>query len=190
MAMSNRGFYAHVNIFFLHCVITTNQQQGALWHLKRLLCRARSSASSVPPSAAAATFREEMAARGGFQATPTGGGGGTMGPGPPVPGAGPGMGPGTPSGRMGPSSATQNHMYRSPMPGPGYPVSYRSIFCCWLVSLSARTKPPTAALSQAANVILCLSVRTKSNTNSRAAQKRGDPFQTFFFTALYSGLRV
>lgn len=77
--------------------------------------------SSVPPPAAA-TSREEMAARGGFQAAPTGGGGGAMGPGPPVPGAGPGMGPGTPSGRMGPSSAAQNHMYRSPMPGPGYPV--------------------------------------------------------------------
>eukprot|EP00064_Thunnus_orientalis_P018158 superscaffoldBa00004090_g18250 len=69
----------------------------------------------------AATFREEMAARGGFQSAPTGGGGGAMGPGPPVPGAGPGMGPGTPSGRMVPSSAAQNHMYRSPMPGPGYP---------------------------------------------------------------------
>ncbi|XP_076864717.1 SWI/SNF-related matrix-associated actin-dependent regulator of chromatin subfamily D member 1 [Brachyhypopomus gauderio] len=68
-----------------------------------------------------------MAARGGFQqAAPGGagggggGGGGGMGPGPPVPGGGPGMGPGTPSGRMGPSGA-QNHMYRSPMPGPGYP---------------------------------------------------------------------
>lgn len=69
-----------------------------------------------------------MAARGGFQAAPTGGGGGAMGPGPPVPGGGPGMGPGTPSGRMGPSPAAQNHMYRSPMPGPGYPVRYRSIF--------------------------------------------------------------
>lgn len=69
-----------------------------------------------------------MAARGGFQAAPTGGGGGAMGPGPPVPGAGPGMGPGTPSGRMVPSPAAQNHMYRSPMPGPGYPVRYRSIF--------------------------------------------------------------
>ena len=79
----------------------------------------------APP---AATFREEMAARGGFQTAPTGGGGGAMGPGPPVPGAGPGMGPGTPSGRMGPSSAAQNHMYRSPMPGPGYPVRYHSIF--------------------------------------------------------------
>uniref|UniRef100_A0A3Q2XA86 SWI/SNF related BAF chromatin remodeling complex subunit D1 n=1 Tax=Hippocampus comes TaxID=109280 RepID=A0A3Q2XA86_HIPCM len=62
-----------------------------------------------------------MAARGGFQSAPTGGGGGVMGPGPPVPGAGPGMGPGTPSGRMGSSPAAQNHMYRSPMPGPGYP---------------------------------------------------------------------
>lgn len=68
-----------------------------------------------------------MAARGGFQSTPTAGGGGAMGPGPPVPGAAPGMGPGTPSGRMGPTSGAQNHMYRSPMPGPGYPVSYRSI---------------------------------------------------------------
>lgn len=89
------------------------------------LC-SRSRGSSVPPPAA--TYREEMAARGGFQTAPTGGGGGAMGPGPPVPGAGPGMGPGTPSGRMGPSSAAQNHMYRSPMPGPGYPVRYRSIF--------------------------------------------------------------
>lgn len=69
-----------------------------------------------------------MAARGGFQTAPTGGGGGAMGPGPPVPGAGPGMGPGTPSGRMVPSPAAQNHMYRSPMPGPGYPVRYRSVF--------------------------------------------------------------
>lgn len=86
----------------------------------------RSRGSSVPLPAA--TFREEMAARGGFQSAPTGGGGGAMGPGPPVPGAGPGMGPGTPSGRMGPSPAAQNHMYRSPMPGPGYPVRYRSIF--------------------------------------------------------------
>lgn len=69
-----------------------------------------------------------MAARGGFQTAPTGGGGGAMGPGPPVPVAGPGMGPGTPSGRMGPSPAAQNHMYRSPMPGPGYPVRYHSVF--------------------------------------------------------------
>lgn len=68
-----------------------------------------------------------MAARGGFQSASTGGGGGGMGPGPPVPGGGPGMGPGTPSGRMGPSSGAQNHMYRSPMPGPGYPVSRHSI---------------------------------------------------------------
>lgn len=82
-----------------------------------------------------ATFTEEMAARGGFQTTPTGGSGGAMGPGPPVPGAGPGMGPGTPPGRMGPSPAAQNHMYRSPMPGPGYPVRYRSIFAA--VSLAS-----------------------------------------------------
>ncbi|KAF3856610.1 hypothetical protein F7725_017333 [Dissostichus mawsoni] len=64
---------------------------------------------------------ERMAARGGFQSAPTGGVVGAMGPGPPVQGAGPGMGPGTPTGRMVPSSAQQNHMYRSPMPGPGYP---------------------------------------------------------------------
>uniref|UniRef100_A0A4W5QW36 SWI/SNF related BAF chromatin remodeling complex subunit D1 n=1 Tax=Hucho hucho TaxID=62062 RepID=A0A4W5QW36_9TELE len=62
-----------------------------------------------------------MAARGSFQSAPTGGGGGGMGPGPPVQGGGPGMGPGTPGGRMGPSSGAQNHLYRSPMPGPGYP---------------------------------------------------------------------
>lgn len=65
-----------------------------------------------------------MAARGSFQSAPTGGGGGGMGPGPPVQGGGPGMGPGTPGGRMGPSSGAQNHLYRSPMPGPGYPVSH------------------------------------------------------------------
>ena len=106
---------------------TTDEQQGPLGdrqHHPKL--RSRSRGSFVPPPAA--TFREEMAARGGFQTAPTGGGGGAMGPGPPVPGAGPGMGPGTPSGRMGPSSAAQNHMYRSPMPGPGYPVRYHSIF--------------------------------------------------------------
>ncbi|KAJ3603257.1 hypothetical protein NHX12_030999 [Muraenolepis orangiensis] len=74
-----------------------------------------------------------MAARGGFQSAPTGvvvGGGGVgMGPGPPVPGGGgPGMGPGTPSsGRMGPSSGPQNPMYRSPMPGPGYPVGTKPL---------------------------------------------------------------
>uniref|UniRef100_A0A8C8BTU1 DM2 domain-containing protein n=2 Tax=Oncorhynchus TaxID=8016 RepID=A0A8C8BTU1_ONCTS len=63
-----------------------------------------------------------MAARGSFQSAPTGGGsGGGMGPGPQVQGGGPGMGPGTPGGRMGPSSGAQNHLYRSPMPGPGYP---------------------------------------------------------------------
>ncbi|XP_031669944.1 SWI/SNF-related matrix-associated actin-dependent regulator of chromatin subfamily D member 1 isoform X1 [Oncorhynchus kisutch] len=62
-----------------------------------------------------------MAARGSFQSASTGGGGGGMGPGPPVQGGGPGMGPGTPGGRMGPSSGAQNHLYRSPMPGPGYP---------------------------------------------------------------------
>ncbi|KAG9339672.1 hypothetical protein JZ751_023318 [Albula glossodonta] len=61
-----------------------------------------------------------MAARGGFQTAPGGGGGG-MGTGPPGASGPPGMGPGTPSGRMGPSSGAQNHMYRSPMPGPGYP---------------------------------------------------------------------
>lgn len=109
-----------------------NLQLGSLEDRQRhpKLC-SRSRGSSVPPTAA--TFRHllrdpDMATRGGFQAAPTGGGGGAMGPGPPVPGAGPGMGPGTPSGRMGPSSAAQNHMYRSPMPGPGYPVRYRSIF--------------------------------------------------------------
>lgn len=65
---------------------------------------------------------EKMAARGSFQAAPTGGVGGSMGPGPPVTGGAPGIGPGTPAGRMGPSSGAQNHLYRSPMPGPGYPV--------------------------------------------------------------------
>lgn len=73
---------------------------------------------------------EKMAARGGFQqAAPGGGGGGGgggMGPGPPVPGGGgPGMAPGTPAGRMGPAGP-QNPMYRSPMPGPGYPVRART----------------------------------------------------------------
>lgn len=67
-----------------------------------------------------------MANRGGFQAAAAGGGSGGMGPGPPVGGGGPGMGPGTPSGRMGPSPGAQNHLYRSPMPGPGYPVRYTS----------------------------------------------------------------
>lgn len=108
------------------CCSTSVVQQGSLgpsFLLYKPWSRSRGS-SVLPP---AATFREEMAARGGFQTAPTGGGGGAMGPGPPVPGAGPGMGPGTPSGRMGPSSAAQNHMYRSPMPGPGYPVRYRSI---------------------------------------------------------------
>ncbi|XP_066528280.1 SWI/SNF-related matrix-associated actin-dependent regulator of chromatin subfamily D member 1 [Hoplias malabaricus] len=74
-----------------------------------------------------------MAARGGFQSAAPGAGGppggpgggagagaGGMGPGPPVPGGGPGMGPGTPAARMGPG-APQNHLYRSPMAGPGYP---------------------------------------------------------------------
>ncbi|KAG5838996.1 hypothetical protein ANANG_G00229670 [Anguilla anguilla] len=66
--------------------------------------------------------REKMASRGGFQAAPGGGGGGMgAGTGPPGVGGPPGMGPGTPSGRMGPSSGPQNHLYRSPMPGPGYP---------------------------------------------------------------------
>lgn len=92
-----------------------------------------------------------MAARGGFQTAPTGGGGGAMGPGPPVPGAGPGMGPGTPSGRMGPSSAAQNHMYRSPMPGPGYPVRYRSIFAAVALA-SPLEQSLTAALSLVANI--------------------------------------
>lgn len=67
-----------------------------------------------------------MANRGGFQAAAAGGGSGGMGPGPPVGGGAPGMGPGTPSGRMGPSPGAQNHLYRSPMPGPGYPVRYNS----------------------------------------------------------------
>jgi len=98
---------------------------GIVTTLPRKLC-SRSRGNSVPPPAA--TFREEMAARGGFQSAPTAGGGVAMGPGPPVPIAGPDMGPGTPSGRMIPSSAAQNHMYRSPMPGPGYPVRYHSIF--------------------------------------------------------------
>lgn len=66
-----------------------------------------------------------MAARGGFQAAPGGGGGG-MGTGPPGAGGPPVMGPGTPSGRMGPSSGAQNHLYRSPMPGPGYPVGLKA----------------------------------------------------------------
>lgn len=68
-----------------------------------------------------------MAARGGFQqAASGGGGGGAMGPGPPVPGGGgPVMAPGTPAGRMGPAGP-QNPMYRSPMPGPGYPVRART----------------------------------------------------------------
>lgn len=87
--------------------------------------RSRSRDTCVHPPA---TFREEMAARGGFQTAPTGAAAGAMGPGPPVPVVGPGMGPGAPSGRMVPSPAAQNHMYRSPMPGPGYPVRYGSIF--------------------------------------------------------------
>lgn len=68
-----------------------------------------------------------------------------MGPGPPVPGAGPGMGPGTPSGRMVSSPAAQNHMYRSPMPGPGYPVSYLTSLL-GDAELAGRTKPPSPAL--------------------------------------------
>lgn len=71
-----------------------------------------------------------MAARGGFQqaavGAPGGGGGAGMGPGAPVPGpGGPGMAPGTPTGRMGPAGP-QNPIYRSPMPGPGYPVRART----------------------------------------------------------------
>lgn len=113
-----------------------------------------------------------MAARGGFQSAPTGGGGGAMGPGPPVPGAGPGMGPGTPSGRMGPSSAAQNHMYRSPMPGPGYPVRYRSIFAA-----DALASP----LEQSLSPLLChrwlaltppSPVRATAHTNRLPVEKR------------------
>lgn len=78
-----------------------------------------------------------MANRGGFQTAVAGGGSGGMGPGPPVGGGPPGMGPGTPSGRMGPSPGAQNHLYRSPMPGPGYPVRYSS--ASWLMLASYRT---------------------------------------------------
>ncbi|XP_039602716.1 SWI/SNF-related matrix-associated actin-dependent regulator of chromatin subfamily D member 1 [Polypterus senegalus] len=61
-----------------------------------------------------------MAARGAFQTAQTGGSG-------PVPAAGPGPGPGagaapgTPTGRMAQVPGAPNHLYRSPMPGPGYP---------------------------------------------------------------------
>lgn len=92
-----------------------------------------------------------MAARGGFQSAPTGGGG-AMGPGPPVSGAGPGMGPGTPSGRMGPSAAAQNHMYRSPMPGPGYPVRYRSIFAADALASPLEQSLAPLALSLVASI--------------------------------------
>ncbi|KPP73131.1 SWI/SNF-related matrix-associated actin-dependent regulator of chromatin subfamily D member 1-like, partial [Scleropages formosus] len=60
---------------------------------------------------------EKMAARGGLQAAPAGG----MNSGPQSCAVPPGMGPGAPAGRMGPSSAAQNHLYRCPVPGPGYP---------------------------------------------------------------------
>ena len=77
------------------------------------------------------------------------------------------MGPGTPSGRMVPSSAAQNHMYRSPMPGPGYPVRYHSIFaadalaspleqslspllCHWRLTLPADTGAGHRSLQPAA----------------------------------------